>query len=244
MFGGWNGEDTNYSDLWEWDLSNGSEDGAAGPRNRRGEMESETKRGKKSQSGWVSLIPHITPSAPDDPNPTNHSADVGISRPRGRSCAQFFLDEGTGWIYLLGGMVITTTHAIDEIDEPPGIPSTASTAAPTTSNPNNGNNSTPTLAAERVISSSTAMTPAPTRPDEDRPMFTTVAPPPTGSSELEKKSNEFSSDFWRYKAYGEGEGQWELICDDTGSSDVGGPKLMSVSSFIFASDRRLSSRRC
>lgn len=190
-FGGWNGTDTNYNDLWEWDLSATGFDGLNGSGGMGGSRTgSETKRGKTAHSGWIL-------------RQSSESGEAeGSARPRGRSCAQLVLDQRSGWAYLLGGMVTTSKPAPSPDSSP-----TASASVPT-----------PTAAI-------------PTPPGTDQSPSAPI-PDESADSTSERKEDPFRSDFWRYKVFGDGEGTWELLCNDTGSSEIAGPKLMSVLAFL------------
>ncbi|GAA6005949.1 hypothetical protein JCM10207_007285 [Rhodosporidiobolus poonsookiae] len=135
----------------------------------------------------------------------------GGRRPTARSCHQFVADEGTGWVYLLGG----------RRDDPADAPFSA--AAPSSANPAGA-------APIAIPAASTAASGAEGQAegmDLDPSTSSSSAAAGAGEEQEQEQGEEddpWKSDFWRYKATGPDRGRWECLSEDTRRD--GGPQLL------------------
>ncbi|GAA5937045.1 hypothetical protein JCM3775_001937 [Rhodotorula graminis] len=182
LFGGWDGR-KDLGDLWEWSLD--------------------------GHGGWRCLDAGLGDG--DGDGATGEGGPSAL-KPGPRSCHQMAVDEGEGWVYLLGGRRDDFDDEEDEDDEgdevEPGAEPSSTTAAAAAAMD---------VDAEPPSSSAPAVAP-----------LDTSSSPPTALdralSRLQRRAARWRSDFWRYRAVGPGRGTWELLSADTRRD--GGPALL------------------
>ena len=207
--------------LWE-KLSDGNPDvvggTAEGPSPRGGHQMVRVGRkvvvfggydGRNLADMWERDLPRTAAGAAEDIGPWRELHPKGWGEagrlPAARSCHQLAVDEAEGWIYLLGGIMDAALSTEEQRGTPPipiPIPP-LSPAADARQRNSNGNGDSADMEVE-----------------DDELSVPSEAPSRSASRQLDP----LASDFWRYKAVGPGQGQWELLSEDT--STEGGPRLL------------------
>lgn len=156
--------------------------------------------------------------------------DVEGEKPRGRSCHAMAVDDGEGWVYMLGGMpAVVEDEDEDESDDDsfdvPIRDNSTEHRVPTPGAPS------PPGAEEAEDAGSGTM-----HVDHRSPQSATLfdrlmggAGPVPGRT---RKRSTNASDFWRYKAVGPGRGEWEIVSGDTEAD--GGPGRLWDTSMVIA----------
>ncbi|GAA5847415.1 hypothetical protein JCM9279_000471 [Rhodotorula babjevae] len=145
-------------------------------------------------------------------------------KPGPRSCHQMAVDEGEGWVYLLGGR----RDELDEDDEEdeeedeerePGAEPASTTAA-----------------AAMDLDADPPSSTAPARPAGASPSSSPPTALDRALSRLQRRAARWRSDFWRYRAVGPNRGTWELLSADTRRD--GGPALLFDHAMVVHSSAR------
>ncbi|GAA5913327.1 hypothetical protein JCM8208_005210 [Rhodotorula glutinis] len=148
-------------------------------------------------------------------------------KPGPRSCHQMAVDEGEGWVYLLGGRrdeLDDDDEDDDEDDEgEPGAEPASATAAAAAAMDLDADPPSLSGPAAAARASPTSSSSSPTALDR-------------ALSRLQRRAARWRSDFWRYRAVGPGRGTWELLSADARRD--GGPALLFDHAMVVHSSAR------